>query len=66
MRDLVHAGFAHRRKALGGSLALAPGSPPGIRDRVRAALERMELPADARAERLRPEHWTRLAEALRR
>jgi 16S rRNA (adenine1518-N6/adenine1519-N6)-dimethyltransferase len=66
VRDLVHAGFAHRRKALGGSLALAPGSPPGIRDSVRAALERMELPADARAERLRPEHWTRLAEALRR
>ena len=65
VRDLVHAGFAHRRKALGGSLALAPDSPPGIRDRVRAALERMELPPDARAERLRPEHWTRLANALR-
>ncbi len=37
--------FAHRRKALGGSLALAPGASPGIRDRVRAALERMGLPA---------------------
>ena len=65
VQDLVHAGFAHRRKALGGSLALAPDSPPGIRDRVRAALERMELPPDARAERLRPEHWMLLANALR-
>ena len=26
---LVHAGFAHRRKALAGSLALAPGAPAG-------------------------------------
>jgi 16S rRNA (adenine1518-N6/adenine1519-N6)-dimethyltransferase len=49
VRDLVHAGFAHRRKALAGSLALAPGAPPGLRDAVRAALEDMELPADARA-----------------
>ena len=66
VRDLVHAGFAHRRKALAGSLALAPESPPGLRDSVRAELELMELPADARAERLEPEHWTRLADALAR
>ena len=66
VRDLVHAGFAHRRKALAGSLALAPDSPPGLRDSVRAELELMELPADARAERLHPEHWTRLAHALAR
>ena len=66
VRDLVHAGFAHRRKALAGSLALAPEAPPGLRDAARAALEQMELPADARAERLHPEHWTRLAEALAR
>ena len=64
VRDLVHAGFAHRRKALAGSLALAPGAPPGLRDAVRAALEDMELPADARAERLAPADWTRLAGAL--
>ena len=31
-RDLVHAAFAHRRKALAGSLALAPGAPRGMRD----------------------------------
>jgi 16S rRNA (adenine1518-N6/adenine1519-N6)-dimethyltransferase len=61
---LVHAGFAHRRKALGGSLALAPGAPAGIRDATRAALERLGHPADARAERIAPEEWSRLAEEL--
>jgi 16S rRNA (adenine1518-N6/adenine1519-N6)-dimethyltransferase len=63
---LVHAGFAHRRKALAGSLALAPGAPDGIRDDTRAALERLGHPADARAERLPPEDWPRLADALGR
>jgi 16S rRNA (adenine1518-N6/adenine1519-N6)-dimethyltransferase len=66
VRRLVHEGFAHRRKALAGSLALAPGAPPGLRDRTRAALAGMGLPADARAERLAPEDWPRLAEALGR
>jgi 16S rRNA (adenine1518-N6/adenine1519-N6)-dimethyltransferase len=61
---LVHAAFAHRRKALGGSLALAPGAPSDIRDATRAALERMGRPADARAERLAPEDWTALAGLL--
>jgi len=61
---LVHAGFAHRRKALAGSLALSPGAPEGIRDATRAALESLGLPADARAERLAPEEWRRLAEEL--
>ena len=37
---LVHAAFAHRRKALAGSLALVPGAPDDIRDATRAALER--------------------------
>jgi 16S rRNA (adenine1518-N6/adenine1519-N6)-dimethyltransferase len=64
LRDLVHAGFAHRRKALAGSLALAPGAAPGVRDAARAALEELGLAPDARAERLSPEDWTRLAEAL--
>jgi 16S rRNA (adenine1518-N6/adenine1519-N6)-dimethyltransferase len=63
---LVHAGFAHRRKALAGSLALAPGAPEGIRDATRAALERLGQPADARAERLAPEEWPRLADAIGR
>ena len=61
---LVHAGFAHRRKALSGSLALAPGAPEGIRDDVREALVELGQPADARAERLAPGEWERLAEAL--
>jgi 16S rRNA (adenine1518-N6/adenine1519-N6)-dimethyltransferase len=50
--DLVHAAFAHRRKALAGSLALAPGASPDVRERARAALEAIGHPADARAERL--------------
>jgi len=63
---LVHAGFAHRRKALAGSLALAPGAPEGIRDTTRAALEELGHPADARAERLPPEDWQRLTDAIGR
>ena len=50
---LVHAAFAHRRKALAGSLALVPGAPDDIRAATRAALERIGQPADARAERAR-------------
>jgi 16S rRNA (adenine1518-N6/adenine1519-N6)-dimethyltransferase len=61
---LVHAGFAHRRKALAGSLALSPGAPDGIREATRAALEELGHPPDARAERLPPEDWTRLADAI--
>jgi 16S rRNA (adenine1518-N6/adenine1519-N6)-dimethyltransferase len=64
VRSLVHAGFAHRRKALAGSLALGDGAPAGIRDRTRQALEQLGYPADARAERLAPADWPRLAEAL--
>ena len=61
---LVHAGFAHRRKALAGSLALTPGAPEDIRDATRGALEELGHPSDARAERLAPEDWTRLAAAI--
>ena len=61
---LVHAAFAHRRKALAGSLALAAGAVPGLRDATRAALERLGHPPDARAERLAPSDFVRLAEAL--
>lgn len=61
---LVHAGFAHRRKALAGSLALAPGAPRDVRERCRAALEALGHPADARAERLAPQDFARLAAAL--
>ena len=60
----MHAGFAHRRKALSGSLALAPGAQEGVRDATRSALERLGHPPDARAERLPPEDWRRLAALL--
>ncbi|MFL5859420.1 MAG: 16S rRNA (adenine(1518)-N(6)/adenine(1519)-N(6))-dimethyltransferase RsmA [Solirubrobacteraceae bacterium] len=61
---LVHAAFAHRRKALAGSLALSPGAAPGVRDRARAALEALGHPADERAERLAPEEFRELAARL--
>lgn len=63
---LIHAGFAHRRKALSGSLALTPGAPDDIRDATRGALEQLGHPADARAERLPPDDWPRLADAIGR
>jgi 16S rRNA (adenine1518-N6/adenine1519-N6)-dimethyltransferase len=61
---LVHAAFAHRRKALPGSLALDPGAPKELRDAARAALVELGLPADARAERLTPEQFAELAEGI--
>lgn len=65
VRALVSAGFAHRRKGLARALTLQPGAPPSIRERTRAALQTLGLPADVRAERLAPAQWTALAEALR-
>lgn len=64
LRALVHAAFAHRRKALAGSLALATGADPDVRDRARAALDALGFPPDARAERLSPEDFRALAEKL--
>jgi 16S rRNA (adenine1518-N6/adenine1519-N6)-dimethyltransferase len=61
---LVHAAFAHRRKALAGSLALAPGGGSELRDRAREALVEMGHPADVRAERLAPDDFARLAELI--
>jgi 16S rRNA (adenine1518-N6/adenine1519-N6)-dimethyltransferase len=63
--ELVHHAFAHRRKALAGSLALAPGATPARRDAARVALESLGLPPDARAETLAPADFVALAEALR-
>jgi 16S rRNA (adenine1518-N6/adenine1519-N6)-dimethyltransferase len=59
--ELVRGAFAHRRKALAGSLELA-----GVetRERVRAALAELGVPPDARAEALAPEEFVRLAELL--
>jgi 16S rRNA (adenine1518-N6/adenine1519-N6)-dimethyltransferase len=60
LRRLVQQGFAHRRKALGRSLSFAGHD----RDRVRAALEELGKPADARAETLGPDDWRALYERL--
>ena len=65
VRALVHGAFAHRRKALARSLALAPGALPGVRERAREALVSLGHPADERAERLTPEEFRALAAALR-
>jgi 16S rRNA (adenine1518-N6/adenine1519-N6)-dimethyltransferase len=64
LRELVGAAFAHRRKALARSLALAPGAPPAIRERTRAALEQLGHPPDVRAERLSPQDFRLLHETL--
>jgi 16S rRNA (adenine1518-N6/adenine1519-N6)-dimethyltransferase len=61
---LVHAGFAHRRKALAGSLALTPGAAEGLREATREALAEIGHKPDARAEQLEPGEWPRLAEAI--
>jgi 16S rRNA (adenine1518-N6/adenine1519-N6)-dimethyltransferase len=57
LRELVAAAFAHRRKALAGSLALAQGAPDGIRERARVALAELGHPRDVRAERLSPQDF---------
>ncbi len=64
VRTLVHAAFAHRRKALPRSLALAPGAPADVRDRAREALIELGHPADERAERLSPDEFRALAARL--
>jgi 16S rRNA (adenine1518-N6/adenine1519-N6)-dimethyltransferase len=65
LRSIVRAAFAHRRKPLASSLALAANPPPDIRQRTRAALEEMGHPPDERAERLAPEEFRTLAARLR-
>ncbi len=66
LRDLVNAAFAHRRKALAGSLALAPGASNDVRECVRAALAELGHPPDLRAERLSPQDFAALYETLGR
>ncbi len=65
LRELVAAAFAHRRKALAGSLALAPGAPPDVRARARTALAALGHPPDVRAERLSPQDFRALRDSLR-
>ena len=64
LKTLVQQGFAHRRKALARSLALAPNPAEGIRERTREALTALGHPADARAESLSPAEWRALWERL--
>jgi 16S rRNA (adenine1518-N6/adenine1519-N6)-dimethyltransferase len=64
LRTLVQDAFAHRRKALPRSLALAPGRDPGVRERARDALVALGHPPDERAERLSPEEFRSLAARL--
>jgi 16S rRNA (adenine1518-N6/adenine1519-N6)-dimethyltransferase len=66
VRALVHDAFAHRRKALAGSLALAPGRPADVRERARTALVELGHPPDERAQRLAPEEFRSLARLLAR
>ena len=58
---LVRGAFAHRRKPLAGSLELAGGPS---RPDSRAALERLGLEPDVRAERLAPAEFAALAAEL--
>lgn len=64
LRALVSGAFAHRRKTLAGSLAIAGGAPGRSREQVRAALGALGHPPDVRAERLSPEDFRALAELL--
>lgn len=63
LRAFVQGAFAHRRKALARSLALAGVAS---RDDVRAALDALDEPVDVRAERLAPERLRELWEAVGR
>jgi 16S rRNA (adenine1518-N6/adenine1519-N6)-dimethyltransferase len=62
VKRVVEAAFAHRRKTLPNSVALA-----GLcaRERAAAALETIGRPPDIRAEALEPREFFALAEALR-
>jgi 16S rRNA (adenine1518-N6/adenine1519-N6)-dimethyltransferase len=64
LSELVHGAFAHRRKTLAGSLALARGQDRGAREAVRAALVALGHPPDERAERLAPEEFRELDRRL--
>jgi 16S rRNA (adenine1518-N6/adenine1519-N6)-dimethyltransferase len=62
VRGLVHGAFAHRRKAMAKSLALAGLERP--REQIREALVALGHPADVRAERLTPKDFEALARVL--
>jgi 16S rRNA (adenine1518-N6/adenine1519-N6)-dimethyltransferase len=60
LKELVQGAFAHRRKTLVNSLELARGG----RAEAEAALAKLGLPADVRAEALAPGQFLQLAELL--
>jgi 16S rRNA (adenine1518-N6/adenine1519-N6)-dimethyltransferase len=62
VRAVVEAAFAHRRKTLANSIALAGRIS---RDRVESALVSIGKPAGARAEELAPHEFVTLAQAVR-
>jgi 16S rRNA (adenine1518-N6/adenine1519-N6)-dimethyltransferase len=62
VKRVVEAAFAHRRKTLPNSVALAGLAP---RERAAAALETIGRPPAIRAEALEPGEFVALAEALR-
>jgi 16S rRNA (adenine1518-N6/adenine1519-N6)-dimethyltransferase len=62
VRSVVEAAFAHRRKTLANSIALAGRVP---RDRVESELVSIGKPSGARAEELAPEEFVSIAQALR-
>ena len=64
VRDLVRDAFAHRRKALPKSLALARTGSTEVRDLARRGLAEMGLREDTRAEALRPEQFVELADRM--
>ena len=64
VRALAAGAFAHRRKTLAGSLAIAGGAPGRSREQVRQALGELGLREDVRAERLSPQDFRALAARL--
>ncbi len=64
LRALVSGAFAHRRKTLAGSLAMAGGARGRSREQVREALAVLGHATDVRAERLSPDDFIALARAL--
>ncbi len=71
LRQLVQRGFAHRRKTITKSIAMAGGlsgvsrTGADLRDVIRAAVVEQGHPADVRAERLTPTDFRALWEAVR-
>jgi 16S rRNA (adenine1518-N6/adenine1519-N6)-dimethyltransferase len=61
LKEVVQGAFAHRRKTLANSIALAGLAS---REDVEAVVHRLDRPADVRAEALAPPEFLRLAELL--